>query len=791
MEVRIEAADGQTAPEDTYLSFRIGCNQKQARFADKRKFQFPDPGDDRKRFGRVEVFRRVGAATVDFSNFNGEFDDMVIPCKDLELPLMKLRIAVTANGRIEEEIVAKSMQKAPKVRQRLDEAQQYMKLHQLDELLAQSLRSVIQQQPADPHNYLSGEILRRGAKLPSLPLEVTALPASSPPAPGAQPMRTDSEICTKLKQLLTDAASSGSLEQAVSEVMQIPSTGDTAVHAELERQRAHNTKLRAEIETARRQERETVHTSKKADASQSALEERQQVISEAAATVDQSATSLPVPDEADSAPVVEDHKFAPSTPPQSRLAPESGSNPVPPSLSPPPAIPSLPSGSPVSLPSVSSDLLTSPLALAAVPAIVPPSSPAPPEEVAGAVLPPELPQDATLEPAEADVANQVVGSESSKTEQVLKTAPASENDRMRAQAKDAVLSALAEGRLEDVLTETLKSGPAKVVPASDEIPVPTQAQSLETVGTESLKSVPAKVGPASDEMEGTETLKSVPANASPDSDEIPTQAQTLEMVGPTLLQEGMVYKKTGMAFVKPATPGQVVETVLSGKVETTNIAKEGDWLVRANTAARERYLLPDAKFRQLYLQNPVPFAHHQDAAELEAEGFKAFVPCGRIIALQADASFIAQHFPKGKFIAVWGAEMCVEDGDFLAAPMPPANRSMPNLVVTEVYRIEKDAFNQTYMKDSPVDALDPVAPDKKGIIGTGSPAIQREICAAPETAPSSLSAEDQRLSDLIDTRIDVKLHKLTKTLTKQFTSDLDEKFASLLSTLQSGDLKVG
>lgn len=166
-----------------------------------------------------------------------------------------------------------------------------------------------------------------------------------------------------------------------------------------------------------------------------------------------------------------------------------------------------------------------------------------------------------------------------------------------------------------------------------------------------------------------------------------------------MLERGAMHKKTGRAFLKKAVAGEVVETRLGGKVETTNKARAGDWLVRADTVDQERYLLPDEKFQKLYEQTTVSFADHPDAVEIHAEGFNAYVPRGRCLALKVDAELLDKHLPSGKFIAAWGAPMLVEEGDYLAAPAPP-DASGPPDAVTEVYRIEAKAFAQTYKRES-------------------------------------------------------------------------------------------
>lgn len=178
----------------------------------------------------------------------------------------------------------------------------------------------------------------------------------------------------------------------------------------------------------------------------------------------------------------------------------------------------------------------------------------------------------------------------------------------------------------------------------------------------------------------------------------PSQQDVVTLLGPLLLKDGAMYKKKGRVFLKKATPGAVLKTCLDGQVETTNCAEDGDWLCRADTTQKERYFISDEKFGKLYEQTPVSFADHPDVIELHAEGFNAYIPRGRIVALPASKELLMQYFPAGKFMASWGESMVVEEGDYLAAPAPPDDSGLPN-DVTEVYRIEADAFAQTYKRE--------------------------------------------------------------------------------------------
>ena len=144
-------------------------------------------------------------------------------------------------------------------------------------------------------------------------------------------------------------------------------------------------------------------------------------------------------------------------------------------------------------------------------------------------------------------------------------------------------------------------------------------------------------------------------------------------------------------FLRPAVPGEKIETILDGKVETKNVAKEGDMIVRADTSFKEQYILKAEDFQKNYYANkPLEIEDHEDAAELRALGFKAFVPNRRVLAIEVDND-VASCFPDGKFEASWGEPMIVELGDYLAS-----GRTLDDGTVAEIIRIQKTVFHETY-----------------------------------------------------------------------------------------------
>lgn len=173
-----------------------------------------------------------------------------------------------------------------------------------------------------------------------------------------------------------------------------------------------------------------------------------------------------------------------------------------------------------------------------------------------------------------------------------------------------------------------------------------------------------------------------------------TQQEVLAKLTPALFEHGAMHKKFGKVFLKKATAGEVVETIINGKVETSNtVPGEGTfWISRADTTAQEKLVLPDAKRRKLYSLEPAGGACNQ----ADEEGFAGpYFPLGRVLALQITSGMIDQFFPDGKFVASWGSEMAVAEKDFLVAPAPPGDTGMPE-TLTEIYRIEQSMFVQTY-----------------------------------------------------------------------------------------------
>jgi hypothetical protein len=174
---------------------------------------------------------------------------------------------------------------------------------------------------------------------------------------------------------------------------------------------------------------------------------------------------------------------------------------------------------------------------------------------------------------------------------------------------------------------------------------------------------------------------------------VPSQQEVVDIMGPILLMQGSTYRKSKRAFLRQATSGEKVTTLFNGKVETQNVAKEGDWIVRADTSTKELYILQhDTVVANYVTETPLDISGHLDAQELEAQGYKAYASVRQILAIRVDEE-ILQYFPMGQFVASWGESMAVELDDYLCCGEPSHDGK-----VQEVYRVQSQAFSETYAR---------------------------------------------------------------------------------------------
>ena len=132
-----------------------------------------------------------------------------------------------------------------------------------------------------------------------------------------------------------------------------------------------------------------------------------------------------------------------------------------------------------------------------------------------------------------------------------------------------------------------------------------------------------------------------------------------------------LYKKFRKVDARPAIEGEVVVTMIDGEEETKNTAKKGDMVVRTKKNGA-LYIISGDKFHKRYKDGH---------GEQDEYGYVEYTPIGETYAFE-------YHGESFKFIAPWGEEMLVNDGDYICAP------EADNL--DDIYRIERGEFKDTY-----------------------------------------------------------------------------------------------
>jgi len=129
------------------------------------------------------------------------------------------------------------------------------------------------------------------------------------------------------------------------------------------------------------------------------------------------------------------------------------------------------------------------------------------------------------------------------------------------------------------------------------------------------------------------------------------------------------YQKKGQVEIRPAVPGEKIETVIDGEYETANIAAAGDYVARGNKG-------------ELYILKPETLAERygEPLTGPDREGYRRYPAKGEFYGFRYEG----EPF---KFIAPWKEYMIANPGDYIGTAV---------LNSKEYYRIEKNALAATY-----------------------------------------------------------------------------------------------
>jgi len=151
-------------PQQCFISVRVGDTQKLSRLATDRVYRFPEANG--KHFGKIEVFKRIGAGSVDIGPHAKGNREVSVDCRESGFGNLKLRINVDQNEPVKPQTPHKAKHMG-----KLNAAKEYLSKHGLELQLSEAMQVVLREQPDHPAEFLAAMLMGsspRGVRLPPM-----------------------------------------------------------------------------------------------------------------------------------------------------------------------------------------------------------------------------------------------------------------------------------------------------------------------------------------------------------------------------------------------------------------------------------------------------------------------------------------------------------------------------------------------------------------------------------------------------------------------------------------------
>jgi hypothetical protein len=188
LEVRVEGATGLNLNDDCFVAVKVGDELKQARYKPDRSYKFTQTDGVRKpKSGRIDLFKQIGSCKIDACS---GIQEIALTSTDKATSGVKLRVAVSAD-----EKGAPSPKGGAQVREDLTKsAKEYLKGHQVEDMLSEAVKAILKERPADPRAFIV-KYLSQGSEEAVLP-EPPKPPEPPAPVPQVQeaPAKAPAEV---------------------------------------------------------------------------------------------------------------------------------------------------------------------------------------------------------------------------------------------------------------------------------------------------------------------------------------------------------------------------------------------------------------------------------------------------------------------------------------------------------------------------------------------------------------------------------------------------------------------
>lgn len=236
VELNVQTLDTSNFSKDLYISVRIGEAQKLSKASASRNFKFSKSSIGDRRYGKIELFKRVGGSTViiDPGMLDG-LQDVRVPFEEGKSD-MQFRISVSGEPQARPAEVEKEKNTPKNISSKVQQAKDYLDKHSLELRLSEAMQTVLRERPDDPGAFIAQRLLANANMVTKIPKPEVSAPAPTRaagdllkmPSVGTwymplkkaveQPISDIAGLRMKASELLIAASRDGSLQTTLKEM---------------------------------------------------------------------------------------------------------------------------------------------------------------------------------------------------------------------------------------------------------------------------------------------------------------------------------------------------------------------------------------------------------------------------------------------------------------------------------------------------------------------------------------------------------------------------------------------
>mmetsp|Transcript_36809 Transcript_36809/g.67470 ORF Transcript_36809/g.67470 Transcript_36809/m.67470 type:complete len:416 (-) Transcript_36809:151-1398(-) len=167
IEVKLDTLSPQEPlPNSLYVSVRVGEVQKLSKFCPSRVFRVPKAAAQERRHGKIEVFRRIGGASIAVdSGAAALHQDVTIPLTDGS---EDVQFKVGLSGYGQEDLP--EPEKPPKESNpKVLAAKEYLQKHNFEIRLSEAMQELLRERPDDPASFVAAKLMQNNYQVSQAP----------------------------------------------------------------------------------------------------------------------------------------------------------------------------------------------------------------------------------------------------------------------------------------------------------------------------------------------------------------------------------------------------------------------------------------------------------------------------------------------------------------------------------------------------------------------------------------------------------------------------------------------